>query len=159
MSGPRRQTRPRLYGAIGAPTTVDKNNPVYVSSFLPRCAETRHCGQRWEWEDRCLLPNMSMSAKSATCNGSNGEPLTEYPSEATASEAARHVWKQHRLDLVPYRCSHCHYWHLSPRSRNTPSDRCSFCTSSSGEPKDSYHSKSDAIRRAVAALPLDSLGE
>ena len=91
---------------------------------------------------------MSMSAKSTTCNGSNGQPLTEYPSEATALEAASHVSKQHRLDLVPYRCSRCHHWHLSPRSRDTPSESCSFCTSSSGEPKASYRSKRDAARRA-----------
>ncbi len=91
---------------------------------------------------------MSMSTKSTTCDGSNGEPLTEYPSEATALEAARYASKHYRSDLVPYRCSRCDYWHLSRRSRNTPSDRCSFCTSSSGEPKDSYRSERDAVRRA-----------
>ena len=91
---------------------------------------------------------MSMSTKSTTCNGSNGQPLTEYPSEATALEAAKYASKQYRSDLVPYRCSRCDYWHLSPRSRNTPSDGCSFCTSSNGEPKASYRSKRDAVRRA-----------
>lgn len=91
---------------------------------------------------------MSMFPKSTTCSSSKGQPLTEYPSSAAAMEAARYVAGQHRLDLTPYRCSRCHHWHLSPRSRNTPSDRCSFCTSSSGEAKALYPSKSDAVQRA-----------
>ena len=89
-----------------------------------------------------------MHDKSATCNSSKGQPLTEYPSRASASEAAKYVAEQHRLDLVPYRCSRCDYWHLSPRERNTPSDDCSFCTSASGEAKALYRSKSDAVSRA-----------
>jgi len=89
-----------------------------------------------------------MFPKSHTCNSSKGEPLTEYPSRAEAFDAARYVAEHHRLDLVPYRCSRCQYWHLSPRGRNTPSDTCSFCTSSGGEAKALYGSKRDAVRRA-----------
>lgn len=89
-----------------------------------------------------------MFPKSHTCRSSKGEPLTEYPSRADASEGARYVAEHHRLDLVPYRCSRCQFWHLSPRGRNTPSDHCFFCTSSTGEQKARYRSKSDAVRRA-----------
>jgi hypothetical protein len=89
-----------------------------------------------------------MFAKSTTCSSSKGRPLTEYPTEAAASEAAAYVAQQHGLDLVPYRCPRCHHWHLSPRERNTPSEHCSFCTGSSGEAKALYRSRRDAARRA-----------
>jgi hypothetical protein len=52
-------------------------------------------------------------AKSATCFKKDGEPLSYYNSEYEASEAASHVKYQHNLDLSPYQCPECGYWHLT----------------------------------------------
>jgi len=87
-------------------------------------------------------------AKSATCFKKDGEPLSYYYSEYEASEAASHVWYQLNLDLSPYQCSKCGYWHLSPKNRQTPSRECIYCTDSNGEHKELYETEEAAKLRA-----------
>ena len=87
--------------------------------------------------------------KSKTCIGkTSGEPLTEYDSREAADEGAAYANKTYRSNLAPYQCDKCGKWHLSPKSRMTPSTTCPFCKGSNGQPKEAYHSRSDAKRRA-----------
>ena len=87
--------------------------------------------------------------KSATCVGKKtAEPLTEYDSEKEAQEGANHANSKYGRGLIPYQCDTCGKWHLSPRSRQTPSQKCSLCTGKDGKAKDSYQSREDAQRRA-----------
>lgn len=90
-----------------------------------------------------------MSLKSPTCVGKkSGKPLTEYASLAEAEDGAAHANKAYRQNLVPYQCDTCGLWHLSPKSRQTPSTTCRFCTGADGSPKEAYRSQRDAERRA-----------
>lgn len=87
--------------------------------------------------------------KSGTCFGKvSGEPLTEYYDEHDAIYAAEYSKEVYGNDLVPYRCNKCERWHLSPKSRQTPSKKCDICTGGDGEPKDSYRTKLEAKARA-----------
>jgi hypothetical protein len=87
--------------------------------------------------------------KSATCIGvKSGKPLTEYDSKQEALEGANHANSRYRQKLVPYHCGDCGCWHLSPKDRQTPSEKCVHCTGRNGEQKDSYRSREDASRRA-----------
>ncbi len=89
-----------------------------------------------------------MFPKSNTCTGKvSGVPLTEYPDEGSARAGAEYASARHGRELVPYRCSRCSAWHLSPAGRQTPS-RTSACTDHSGRPKAAYDSRDDAERRA-----------
>jgi hypothetical protein len=54
-----------------------------------------------------------MAGKSTTCFKKDGELLSYYNSEYEAIEAASHVKYQHNLDLSPYQCPECGYWHLT----------------------------------------------
>ena len=90
-----------------------------------------------------------MSQKSKTCTGKKKRgPLTEYDSESEASEAAQYAKEKHRNHLIPYQCQTCKKWHLSPVARQTPSTKCAHCVGSDGNPKDSYGTEKDALRRA-----------
>ena len=87
--------------------------------------------------------------KSATCIGvKSGKPLTEYDSQQEALEGADHANSRYQRNLVPYHCSDCGKWHLSPMDRQTPSEKCALCTGRDGTSKDSYRSREDAQRRA-----------
>ncbi|MDR0307768.1 MAG: hypothetical protein LBI42_13155 [Chitinispirillales bacterium] len=85
---------------------------------------------------------MITNKKSSSCFGSNGKPLSVYYSESEADEGAYHVRSEYRLNLSPYQCSRCGYWHLSPGSRQTPSTDCAFCV------KKLYETKAAAEKRA-----------
>jgi hypothetical protein len=90
-----------------------------------------------------------MGLKSQTCVGKQtGKPLTEYDSLQEAEEGADYAKKTYRSDLVPYQCEVCGLWHLSPKSRQTPSEKCPFCKGANGQAKDAYQSQNDAKRRA-----------
>lgn len=90
-----------------------------------------------------------MSVKSETCFGkATGKPLSEYFSENEAQDAAMYVNEAHDCDMVPYNCKKCGMWHLSPRDRHTPSEKCSNCTDGDGKPKRIYRTREDAERRA-----------
>ncbi|MFT6915613.1 MAG: hypothetical protein ACJAWL_001923 [Motiliproteus sp.] len=87
--------------------------------------------------------------KSETCFGkTSGEPLTEYDYDFEAESAAEYSKECYGNDLVPYHCSKCDRWHLSPKSRQTPSKKCEFCTAGDGSYKDSYKTKADARTRS-----------
>ena len=89
-----------------------------------------------------------MNDKSKTCFGKNKKPLSEFYSESDAQEGAEYANNEYKQNLVPYRCQKCHWWHLSPEGRQTPSSKCSHCTDRNGVSKDLYVTKKDAERRA-----------
>ena len=90
-----------------------------------------------------------MNRKSETCIGKkSGKPLSEYDSEREAKDGADHANSRYQQDLVPYQCDRCGLWHLAPKSRQTPSEKCGRCTGKDGKPKDAYQSRDDAERRA-----------
>ena len=90
-----------------------------------------------------------MSGKSTTCIGKvSGKPLTEYDSLEEAEDGAGYANDTYRSNLVPYACSVCGKWHLSPKDRVTPSEKCPFCKGANGEQKEAYRSRRDAERRA-----------
>lgn len=93
-----------------------------------------------------------MSRKSTTCSGRiSGNPLTEYDTEELAEAGAEYANGRYGSDMVPYECSNCDKWHLSPRSRQTRAESSVWgcqCTDAQGNPKQAYASRSDAERRA-----------
>jgi len=89
-----------------------------------------------------------MTRKSTTCFKKDGEPLSQYSSEYEAKESASHIRQKHGLDLSPYQCSKCGYWHLSPTDRQTPSKECMYCADSHGKHKELYETEAAAKTRA-----------
>jgi hypothetical protein len=90
-----------------------------------------------------------VSIKSNSCfSKRTGEPLTEYYSEGDAWEGAEYANNQYGNNLIPYQCKKCEFWHLSPKDRQTPSQKCFDCTDGSGKCKRLYYSEEDAERRA-----------
>ncbi|WP_281213270.1 hypothetical protein [Shewanella insulae] len=87
--------------------------------------------------------------KSETCFGkTSGKPLTQYYTEGEAQEGADYSKEYYGNNLIPYHCGKCDLWHLSPKSRQTPSQKCDRCTGGYGVSKDSYRSKREAHLRA-----------
>ena len=87
--------------------------------------------------------------KSETCLGKvSGKPLNSYSTEFEAFSAAEYSMNVYDNELVPYKCHRCDYWHLSPKCRVTPSQKCSTCTSALGEYKNSYSTIKQARLRA-----------
>ncbi|QPL42080.1 hypothetical protein IT970_11420 [Pseudoalteromonas sp. A41-2] len=87
--------------------------------------------------------------KSETCFGKvSGKPLTQYYDEVEAQGAADYSKEHYGNDLIPYQCVKCDLWHLSPKSRQTPSQKCNRCTGGYGVEKESYRSKIEARKRA-----------
>ncbi len=91
-----------------------------------------------------------MNRKSPSCNAKKtGRPLTEYDSKAEANSAAKHANLNYAgNNMVPYKCSKCGFWHLSPETRQTPSKTCTICRGADGTLKESYATERDALRRA-----------
>ena len=90
-----------------------------------------------------------MNQKSETCFGKKtGKPLTEYDSQSDAQESADYANGRYRQNMVPYQCDECGLWHLSPMDRQTPSVKCTRCTSADGNPKDTYQNREQAQLRA-----------
>lgn len=87
--------------------------------------------------------------KSDTCFGKiSGQPLSVYFDEFDAQLAADYAKEMYGNDLTPYKCDKCHDWHLSPKTRMTPSKKCGFCTGADGNSKDTYRTKDEAKKRA-----------
>lgn len=91
-----------------------------------------------------------MNRNSPSCNSrKTGRPLMEYDSKAEAKSAAKHANQNFAgANLVPYKCSKCGFWHLSPENRQTPSETCTTCRGTDGKLKESYTTERDALRRA-----------
>jgi hypothetical protein len=89
-----------------------------------------------------------MPYKSEICFKKDGEPLSTYLSEDDAINGADHVRINYGNHLLPYECSRCGYWHLSPKERHTPSKTCRYCQDSMGGSKELYETREDAERRA-----------
>lgn len=105
----------------------------------------------WAWSRsiRMYTQTNYLTSKSATCFGkSTRKPLTEYATEIDAKNAAIFILAKYANDLVPYRCKHCGFWHLSPKTRCTPSKKCPICTCSNGFSKEAYRSADEAKTRA-----------
>lgn len=79
---------------------------------------------------------------SSICVNSRGKPRRAYPDRSAAEAGAAHVLAAHGNRMVPYRCSRCSAWHLSPAERYTPSFYSSECS------KQAYESEHAAVRRA-----------
>lgn len=87
--------------------------------------------------------------KSETCLGKvSGKPLSFYYTEFEAQSAAEYSKNVYDNELAPYKCQRCNYWHLSPKCRMTPSQKCSKCTSATNEYKNSYLTSKEAKIRA-----------
>lgn len=87
--------------------------------------------------------------KSETCLGKvSRKPLSVYYTEFEAQVAAEYSRNVYGNDLAPYKCEKCRQWHLSPKSRLTPSNKCSRCISAIGEYKNSYPTSKEARFRA-----------
>ena len=87
--------------------------------------------------------------KSETCFGKiSGQPLSQYFDEHEAQNAAEYSKENHNNDLIPYKCDKCGFWHLSPKNRQTPSQKCNVCTAGDGTPKDTYRSYQEANTRS-----------
>ena len=90
-----------------------------------------------------------MSRKSDICIGKQtGRPLTEYDSLEEAREGADYANVTYKRNLVPYECELCRKWHLSPKSRMTPSTKCPYCKGANGQVKDAYRNQREAQCRA-----------
>lgn len=87
--------------------------------------------------------------KSETCFGKlSGQPLKQYYSEEEAQSAADFSNEYYGNDLSPYHCGKCDLWHLSPKNRQTPNQKCIRCTGGDGYEKASYRSEREANMRA-----------
>ena len=94
-----------------------------------------------------------MRRKSVSCfSKPTGKPLSEYASKSTAQKAADHANIQYGNDLVPYQCSKCRKWHLSPKHRQTPNTKCHKCTGSDGKRKALYDTEVAADNRVAILL-------
>lgn len=89
-----------------------------------------------------------MAAKSETCVGNTGQPLSEYLSRAEAETAAAYASATYKKKLIPYKCPLCGQWHLSPTERQTPSSNLCKCRDGSGLSKALYDTKDGAKQRA-----------
>lgn len=87
--------------------------------------------------------------KSKTCVGKvSNKPLEQFHNEDEANKSAEYVHQRYGKIMVPYKCTKCSYWHLSPKSRQTPSFKCAYCTDSMGDYKSTYRSEAEAELRA-----------
>lgn len=80
--------------------------------------------------------------ESEICIGAvSQKPLKAYESELEAEQAAEYVLTEYKRKMVPYKCSKCGDWHLTPQGRLTPSRTCPYCIDSYGAPKQAYESE------------------
>lgn len=81
-------------------------------------------------------------------NTKTGKSRVSYSTEYEAELRAQELSLKYDGEQNPYRCNDCGQWHLSPKSRQTPSKECSYCTDSYGNPKQLYFKKGGAHKRA-----------
>lgn len=90
-----------------------------------------------------------MNLKSETCFSSHDKkPLSFFSLQEEALSSAKYAKKRYGHSLLPYLCDKCKMWHLSPKSRHTQSEECSYCTDSKGGLKQLYVSNYKAQKRA-----------
>ena len=90
-----------------------------------------------------------MNNNSKTCFKRNGEPRKEFHSEMQAKKSAKHENSLKGEDFFEsYKCPKCNLWHLTPKNRKTPNEKCSVCVDSKGDYKALYYSKEGAEKRA-----------
>ena len=77
------------------------------------------------------------------CINRRGTPRRAYVSEAAAEHGAHLALLKYNSHIVPYRCTRCSSWHLSPFDRHTPCCHCETCG------KEAYESEASAERRAA----------
>ena len=77
-----------------------------------------------------------------TCVSRQGRRLSPYPNHASAEQGALLALLKYKSRMVPYRCTHCSSWHLTPANRHTPCHYCESCG------KQAYESEVCAERRA-----------
>lgn len=95
--------------------------------------------------------------KSETCFSTvTGNALTEYDTVLDAEMAADYISRTYANELSPYQCKKCGKWHLSLKSRQTPSRTCEYCTDGNGSNKELYETESGAENRAK--ILLDEVG-
>lgn len=75
------------------------------------------------------------------CLKKDGTPLSVYNTEAEATESAHYQKKERGIDLFPYQCDRCGFWHLTPV--NGRPNQCS-CTDSNGKSKYLYPTREAA---------------
>jgi len=84
-----------------------------------------------------------------SCNSlRTGKPLMSYESKIKAESAAEYALKTYGNEMVPYRCTKCEAWHLTPKERHTPSTTCPHCVDSCGNSKQAYKTEEYARTRA-----------
>lgn len=88
-----------------------------------------------------------MSQKSRSCRSKKtGKPLSEYLSEYEAQEGADYVKYAYKTDVIPYQCTQCKRWHLSP-VKDIQNTICDYCVDQYGSLKDLYPTKQDAQKK------------
>jgi hypothetical protein len=104
--------------------------------------KNRDCKERFrrlkKWDSHC----------GECVNIKTGKSRVSYSTEYEAELRAQELSLKYDGEQNPYRCNDCGQWHLSPKSRQTPSKECSYCTDSDGNPKQLYFKKGDAHKRA-----------
>lgn len=90
--------------------------------------------------------------KSSTCFSKSGKPLSVFMTEAEAQRSADHERSERGMNLYPYRCERCGYWHLAPEESRVAfkEDACS-CTDSQGKSKRLYATREDAEKARITS--------
>ena len=101
------------------------------------------------------LTNIYYARKSSTCMNKDGKPLSFYSSFSEAQESANYIGF-----MVPYLCNNCGNYHLKPEAFYCEKiKRSCNCVDHNGKPKDTYKTKSDALKmvniRANAGITLN----
>lgn len=96
-----------------------------------------------------MARSLNMVLKSEVCfSKKTGKALSSYKDKEEAERSAKYIKMTYDSQLSPYECNICDKWHLSPKSRHTPSRQCYSCTDRKGKKKELYESEKDAQRRA-----------
>lgn len=91
--------------------------------------------------------------KSDICFSKSGNPLSVFMTEEEAQHSAdyeRGRWGG--MDLYPYQCERCGYWHLAPqKSRVEFKEYACSCTDSLGRSKRLYATREDAEKARITS--------
>lgn len=82
----------------------------------------------------------------------SGQPLKRYSLESDALDAVVYVKRTHGKEMKHYLCHICGFFHLSPLTRETPSQLCAQCFGGDGRNKEAYLSEEYARIRASIIL-------
>ena len=76
----------------------------------------------------------------------HGKEINGFTTEEEANSSCQYMKTQFKKDFYVYFCNNCKMYHISPKDRQTQSFK-SECLDSSGNPKQSYLTENDAIKR------------